>query len=145
MARKVYPPITSFNAFMKALARAHERRGYKFLFKQTFFPIWDDEGWAYGNAIYYQAPDTSFWTPTSVVDRAFFSPDDKTWSPEGMAWKNLGLPKGKHLEIVLASHEQSGHLISLRERICEAVGLEEIPICKRSSYHMMPNMDLRRK
>lgn len=145
MARKVYPPITTFKDFFKVLRIAHERREYEFEFKQTMFPIWDDNGWAYGNAVYYRAPDTSLWSPASVVDRAFYSPDDKTWSPESMSWQHMGMPKEKYLELVLVFHERTGFLMPLRERLCEAVGLEEVPICERSSYHVVENMDKRRR
>lgn len=142
---KTYPPITSFRAFMKALKCARERHGYEFMFCQTFHPIWDEEGWAYGNAIFHNSPESSFWTPMSVVDRAFYSPNNRTWSHEGMAWKNMGMPHEKYLELLLACHERSGHLVSLREQLCDAVGLVEIPIHERDSYHVVENMNQRRK
>jgi len=145
IAKKKPPPIRSYKNFFKALRLCHDKYGFEFEFHQTNAQIFDDNGYASTNAIWHRSQSSALWNPVEVVHYVFYATQKEVWMPASMAYQEIGLPHEKYTELVLAYREARGHYTHLRERLCDALGLEEVPVNERSSYRVVEDLDKRRR
>ena len=145
LSKKKPPPITTYKNFFKALRLSQDKYGLEFDFVQTGAEAWDDEGFACADVLWHRSPSGSYWNPIQVVHHVFFSPEKKLWVPSENAAREIGLPPKKYQELMLVYREARGHIVSLRQRMCDAVGLEVVPINERDSYRVMEDMHKRRR
>lgn len=145
LSKKKPPPITTYKNFFKALRLCQDKYGFEFKFYAVGDTVWDDEGRATANCIWCRSQSMSIWNPIEVVHHVFYSATPRAWMPGSMAYKEIGLPQSKYEELVLAYNEARGHYVRLRAHMCDALGLEDIPVNERATYRVMDNMDKRRR
>lgn len=145
LSKKKPPPLDTYKNFFKALRLCQDKYGFKFKFYEVGETVWDDDGYAVGNCIWCRSSSMSIWNPIEVVHHVFFSAAPRLWVPHQMAYKEIGLPQRKYEELVLAYREARGHHMRLRAQMCDALGLEDVPVNQRTTYRLMDNMDKRRR
>lgn len=145
LAKKQPPPITTYQNFFKALRLCQDKYGLKFQFYSVGEAIWDDEGRAMPDTVRHRSGSFSLWNPVEVVHHVFYSPKPRLWVPGDLAYEAIGLSRKKYNELVLAYREARGHYVQLRDEMCDALGLEDIPIKERATYREMNNMHKRRR
>lgn len=134
LSNKQPGPIRTYKTFFKA-CRTLQRYGFVFGFEPTVAKVYDDRnGRANAHCIWWRAPWGSYWNPIEVIHHVYYSTSSNVWTPAILARDVIGLPVAKYDELTLAYHEAEGHLLSLRERLCAALDLVEVPIHERPSY-----------
>jgi len=135
LAKKKPKPITTYKDFFRACHTIRSKYGFQFHFHSTCAKVYDEHGRADANAIWWSATrGGSLWNPIEVINYVFYETSTGLWRMANMARPQVGLPLDKFDELVMAYRESEGHLTSLRERMCKALGLDEVPIHERPSY-----------